>query len=267
MMRIVCLVAWLLAALVAAPAAGRDGTTTNTEIRSELPSRTHADLGALVWDMFEREDLRREVAPVNPLTDLWLSTKIRGAHVPGLCRYDSVRIEFAPTKREDRGADTPVQPVALRSSSAFALLAPPPGSYHKAEYSRFRPSDRECRKLSRKSQRFFAAEDEETAYDGYRAWLALRAALEAKKAVPLECDLFDRETRSCEEVVLAYRPDEVERIESCDTPEHQLCHRARFADHEITMLVTGHSSRGPPEGEIVSAAVDGLITLWHPRID
>jgi hypothetical protein len=134
-------------------------TITKAQLRADPPAKTHQRLREIVWDMFERQDMRRKARPVARLSGLALETRLRGTRVPNLCRYDSVIVEFAPDVPGRGDADTPVHAVGLHSSSQhYAFLAPPTQPYDKAaDYKRL-PSDSDCSGLKGRYQLFFTAD-------------------------------------------------------------------------------------------------------------
>jgi hypothetical protein len=249
------------AALAVSPAAGQH-TIAKTEVRTAPPARTHQRLRDVVWDMFEVGDMRRKNRPVAPLSDLWLETKLRGTQVPGLCRYDSVIVELAPDAPGPHDAATPVHAVGLRASSHFAFLSPPTRPFAKAaDYSRV-PSDTDCAALKRTSDRFFSADGAEPAYEGYRAWRTLRQAIERKRPVPLECDLFPGE-KDCSAVILALGLDDVGSVEICEAGAGQSCYLVEVAMRRIRIVL-------PMDGDdpkIVSAKLDSMIIIADERVD
>ena len=254
---------------LAQPAPAAPPTITKREVRSDPPRVTHQRLREVVWAMFEREDLRRDKEPLNPLDSLFLQTKARGTDVPGLCRYDTVHVELAPLDQSRLGADTPVAAVGLTARSNFAFLDPPADPSDGTDGDLPRASDDECRQLKKKdSSSFFDARDEHLADKGYRAWLALRKALAEKRSVPLDCDLFPSEKSGCTAVILAFDADALHSVEPCDSPGTDThCYRIGVGDRELSLFVTGQVYPGPPPGQIVRAKLETMIVMWHERID
>jgi hypothetical protein len=242
-------------------------TITKTDIRTDPPPTTHQRLRDVVWDMIEREDMRREADPKHQLGDLFFRTRTRGTEVPSLCRYDTLVVEFAPLDRRQRAADTRVRAVGLRAHSNFQFLAPPADDYDSiSDYDRL-PSDTDCRPLDGKEEGFFFAEDEETATDGYRALLALQQALRAGTAFPLDCDVGEEAKAKCGTMILAFDPGRIGSIQRCEAETFHLCYRVANNDLVVAITITGRVSPGPPLGQIVSARMNELITLSHPRAD
>lgn len=258
--------AFLVALAAAAPAAQR--TITKAEIRADPPARTHQRMRDVVWDMIERQDLRRDEEPVNPLTDLWLRTKLRGTEVPGLCRYDSIRVELAPLDRRKAGPETRVRAVGLTSRSLFAFVSPPEDDYYElSDWTRL-PSDTDCDVLEGKDERFFEAEEARLAHDGFRAWLSFRKLLADKAPVPLRCELHPTDEESCEDLILSMDADDLHSVAACQAEAvDQVCYLIDVQDREIRLLAAGHVSPGPPEGQILGAELTSLIVMSHQRID
>jgi hypothetical protein len=242
-------------------------TVTKTDIRTDPPATTHNRLRDVVWDMIEREDMRREADPKRQLGDIFFQTRKRGTEVPSLCRYDTLVVEFAPLDRRQRAADTRVRAVGLRAHSNFQFLAPPAGDYDSiSDYDRL-PSDTDCRALDGKEEGFFFAEDEETATDGYRAFLALQQALRDGTGFPLHCDVPKVSGLDCGKAIAALDPGRIGSIARCEAETFHLCYRIANDDLAIAITVTGRVSPGPPFGQIVSARMNAMITLYHPRAD
>jgi hypothetical protein len=104
-------------------------TISKSQIRSDPPSVTHERLRDVVWSMFEREDFRRHETPTRPLDHLFLRTKFQATLVPGLCRYDSVLVEFERIDPNDKSADAQTRAVGLTSTSMFKFVVPPKGHF------------------------------------------------------------------------------------------------------------------------------------------
>lgn len=94
-------------------------TISKSEVRSGSPAVTHARLKDVVWDLFDPQDYRTKKPPTRSLGHLFLETKTQGTHVPGLCRYDSVEVDFAPVTPNEKGPSVPSKAVGLRSTSHF----------------------------------------------------------------------------------------------------------------------------------------------------
>src|SRR5207244_261199 len=103
-------------------------TISKMEIRTAPPAVTHRRLRDVVWSMFERQDYRTKERPTRPLSRLFLETETRSTEVPGLCRYDSVKVEFRTTVSSKRPT-APSKAVGLQSTSHFLFVSPPTGEY------------------------------------------------------------------------------------------------------------------------------------------
>lgn len=245
---------------VAAPAR----TITKSEIRSDPPDVTDRRLKDVVWSLFEKQDLRSRKDPTRPLSRLFLRTKTRATGVANLCRYDSMGIEFEPLNPKDEGPDAPVRPVGLTSSSHFAFLSAP-AAEHDDTVQDGPASAARCSRLP--AQSFFTAKDEELANNGFRAWLALLDSVRSGRKFPLECDLAAFETRPCEVVISALKPEQLWDVETCDSEIGKLCYRLNAGDRLITVVTTGYVHPGPPAGQIVGAKLESMIVMAHEIID
>lgn len=259
------------ALLLPLPLMAQEGTgrvITKSEIRVADPRRTHGRLRDVIWDMFERENMQSATPPRHPLTDIWLRTRPRGTEVPGLCRYDSVQVEVAPTTRRTRGPDTPVRAVGLTVEAYYHFEAAPTQLFRAtADYQRS-ALDGDCRAIDTRSGHFFRAPDSEVANDGYVAFVALQNALRQDPSLPLECDLHRSDSQSCRDLILSFDASGIEEIERCeDQSQRHLCYRVRIYDRQIDVSVTGVVSPGPPPGRVVSARLASLIVMWHSRAD
>jgi hypothetical protein len=256
----------VLAALPSAAAIGAPApATTKSQIRSQPPDVTDRKLKGLVWSLFEKQDHRGRKPPTRPLSGLYLRTKTQATHVPGLCRYDSVRVEFEPLNGGDEGPDAPVRPVGLTSTSNFTFLSDPPAEYRDVRQDRL-GSAGQCSSLP-KDRPFFGARDEETATDGYRAWLALRESIRAGRKFPLECNLTRLDSEPCEAVVAALKPERLSDVETCESELGTVCHALYFEDRMVRVLTTGHVYPGPRAGIVLGAKLESLIVLTHEVVD
>jgi len=238
---------------------------TKSQIRSDPPNVTDRQLRDVVWSLFEKQDHRSKKDPTRPLSRLFLRTRIQATRVPDLCRYDSVRVEFERIDPKDEGPEAPVRPVGLTSSSNFTFLSAPSAEYDDAVQDGLASVAR-CSGLP-DDQPFFTAKDEEQATEGYRAWLALLESVRAGRAFPLECDLAAFETRTCESVIGAMKPEQLSDLESCESEFGKVCHRIYAGDRLITIVTTGHVHPGPPAGQLVRAKLESLIVMAHQIID
>ncbi len=258
------LVRWLglLALLPPAAAVGAPPSTiTKSEIRSDPPSVTDRKLKDVLWSLFEKPDRRGEKAPTRPLSTLFLETRTQATRVPGLCRYDRVRVEFERANPSDKGPGAPARPVGLTSTSNFTFLSAPTAGYDDIVRDNPVPAA-QCSKLP-EDQSFFTARNAEEATEGFRAWTALLDEVRAGRRIPLECDLGAFEKRSCEAVIGAFGPEQLEEVESCDSDPEVVCHKFRVYDQELTVVSTDRVHPGPPPGRIVRAKLDTFILMWH----
>ncbi|HYI41358.1 MAG TPA: hypothetical protein VE053_13675 [Allosphingosinicella sp.] len=240
-------------------------TITKAEIRSDPPNVTDRQLKDIVWSLFEKQDHRRKEAPTRPLSRVVLRTRTQATRVPDLCRYDSMRIEFERVNPKDTGADAPVRPVGLTSSSNFTFLSAPSADYENALQGSL-ASVALCSKVT-DDRHFFTARSEKEATDGFRAWLALLNSIRAGRKVPLECSLAPLDAGPCESVISALTPDQISEIEICDSESAAVCHKIYAGDRLITIVTTGRVHPGPPPGQLVSAKLETLIVLAHEIID
>lgn len=248
-------------------AIGAPHTISKSEVRSGSPAVTHARLKDVVWDLFEPQDYRTKKSPTRQLGHLFLETKTQGTHVPGLCRYDSVEVDFAPVTANAKGPSVPSKAVGLRSTSHFRFQTAPDKDYEDLAQPTL-VSAQQCAHTSRE-QPFFIAESESEATSAYRIWLRLLDATKNHANLKLECNLAPAEkTVPCAQIVAALKPEELSDVEGCDAPSYEvLCHKLYAGDRLITVLTRAYIYPGPPPGEIVSAKVDTLITFADRIID
>jgi hypothetical protein len=158
----------LLGALVAgfttAPAAAQP-TVTATEIHTAPPEQTHQRLRDLVWRLFEQRDYRNGEPPRGPLEKLTLTTRPRATEIPGLCRIDSILIDFAPLTPGADGADTPVRPVAVTSYPLYSFLRAPTAGYYRTRELNPTPDAAACTSPDIARLDFFTAEEDRIATD------------------------------------------------------------------------------------------------------
>jgi hypothetical protein len=256
----------LLAILPSGIAVGAPAPTiTKSEVRSDRPNVTDRRLKDVVWSLFEKQDHRRGKEPTRPLSSLFLRTRTQATRVPGLCRYDSVRVEFEQVNPKDEGADAPVRPVGLTSTSNFAFLSAPSADDEDSPQDRL-VSVSQCSKLP-VDERFFTAEDENEADQGYRAWLALLETVRAGRKVPLECDLAPSDKGPCEAVIAAIKPEHLSEVRTCAAGSDSVCHQLFAEDRLITVMTAAYARPGLSAGQVVSAKLDSLIVMAHAIID
>jgi hypothetical protein len=258
------IVAALAAAQPALAAPRPVDSISKTEVRSDPPEMTNRRLRRLVWNMFQPTDFRGRKPPTQPLSRLWLATKPRATRVPGLCRYDSVRIEFQRLDPRDRGADARTRPVGLESQAYFAFLAPPAGDYNHS--AKDPPATAACARLG-DDHPTFTADDEEVAADGYLAWLRLQRALRDGKPVPLECDLYAHEKIGCAALILSLPAEHISTVDRCEADFGAECFRVTIDDRAVDVRLTGHVTPGPPAGEVTGAKLGSLIIFADTVID
>ena len=255
--------AMVLALIVPVDGAPAAQTISKTEIRSDPPAVTDRRLRDQFWDLFEKEDLRTTKPPANPLQRLWFTTRSRGTEVPGLCRRDSLIVEFAPVARPLEGADTATRPVGFTSRSSFVFLSPPKDEYDEIADRERLPSDTACSGIARDDPRRFTASDAQSATNGVLAFLKLQRALARKAAVPLACDLFPSDKVSCAALLLALRPESIGDVASCDSDETGIdCFEIAADDRRIRIFMSREGAAAAAEG-VVRASLESLIVMWH----
>lgn len=233
---------------------------TKAEIRTDRPERTARRLRDQLWGMFRKEDHRRKDRPRRALDAIWLSTKPQGTHVKGLCRYDSVRVEFAPVSRADLGADTPVEASGIKSTSYYRFLTPPADSYHPSADFRSLSGAGACASIDTEKLSFFAAPDEQVATNGYLAFRRLQQQLrEQPGTLPLNCDLFPTEKQDCASLILGFGQDDLTEIERCHSDIPGQCFAIESGNRRILLFQIGE--------DISRVILDSLIVLSHELID
>jgi hypothetical protein len=175
-------------------------------------------------------------------------------------------IEFHPTGRRERGADTPVRASGFTARSRFRFLRPPTGrASDSANYRRLPGDEPGCARLER--EWFFQAEDAESAADGWFAFLGLQQALRENAAVPLDCALNPIERLDCRALILSWGQDSLLGIERCDSlPDGRWCRRLLLDDRMVDI----HMSAGGasvPFGTVTGARLVSMIVTSHEVID
>jgi hypothetical protein len=250
----------LLAAIAPGGSAWAAATISKTEIRRDPPKLTDRRLRDLVWEMFKPQDLRRKEKPTRPLTDVTLETRNIGTHVPGLCRHDRLRVDFAPVSRSEEGADAPTRPVGLAVTSYFAFARPPRSGFDElADYRRL-PSQGDCGRLP--DEAFFVAGDEQAATDGVYLLGKLQQALRESRAVKIECERIGENAFPCADQVKGLAPTNLSSVETCESPDYSLlCYLVDGGDFQVRLVARQRTFPGPPFGEIVSARVEQMIIV------
>lgn len=258
----------IFASLCPLPVSAEPRTITKSEVRTGAPDATHNRLRDVVWDMFEEQDYRRDEKPTRPLTDIYLQTRTYATQVPGLCRHDSVWVEFEATTSSEQGADTPMRATGLRSTSYFAFVVPPAEDFEEI-YDADPTDPGACTQLT-EGHPFFAAEDEYRAVQGYRAFAVLQEAVRGADQDSIECNLFPTdEGKSCGEVIASLRPNQLDSVELCDSGSdwRTRCERIYVADRRIDVRLTPRGSGDSRPDAFVSARLESLIIMAHERID
>jgi hypothetical protein len=248
------------------PAYGRaSDTISKEELRTGEPKVIQRKLKDQIWQMFEPEDFRRAKPPQNALTGLLLKTRVNRTNVPGLCRYDLAHIEFEPLDRLRADARTPSRATGITAVSYFKFSKPPAGDYYEVAGEPW-PEATSCSQLG--DEGFFDSEDAETATDGYLVWSRLQTALREGRSVPLDCNLFKNDTKSCSAILAEIGSDELSSVGRCEAADyHQNCYEVTTNDRAVKIYVTAHISPGPRANEVVKAKVDGVIVLSHCLVD
>ena len=253
---------------LAASVAPAQRPISKSEIRTAPPEQTHRRLRDQLWSLIDREDLRREDPPRRALHRVHARTAPRGTEIPGLCRSDTLAIEFAPTGRRDRGADTPVLASGFTAASGFRFLRPPAGPPNEIEDYRRLPQDEPgCARLG-DDVSFFEADDSEVATDGWFAFLDLQRGLRQDSPPELDCELHQNENPAdCRTLILSFDQDDLREIERCDQPASgHWCTRLHVGDRRIDIYTAASSSHGP-FGRAVRARLVSMIVMSHEAID
>lgn len=263
----------ILAAMIvgAAPLAAQSSsvsTITKTELRTDPPARTSRRLRDMMWGLFEDVDLRREAPPRHALDSLYLATHPRGTEIAGLCRFDRVVMAFAPDHRGAHDADTPVRAVGLTARAFFRFLAPPADLHSELADHRRLPGEEACGSSHGPGLHYFAAQDAQTATDGYFAFLRLQDAMRDGSAPGLECELFPADRQDCAEVIRSLRPESIGSIDPCDpAPTPRRCFRLSTGERSIEILMATADGSGEPARRVERARLQSFIIMAHERLD
>ena len=262
------------AAPLAAPARtgpqSRSGLT-KSEVRRLPPAETHRRLREMIGDMFEQEDFRSDAPPRHALDTLFLRTRVRPAGLPGLCRYDSVMVSFAPVdgrRGGTPGPDTPMRAAGIESDARFLFVAPPTAPSGLARQDRSASRASACAGIDTLRRASFSAPDEGVANDAMLAFLRLQAALRSHASLPLQCELGGSDTATCEEIVLALDPSAFQSVDVCRAAQpRDNCFRIDVGGRSLEIDTTASVTPGPPPVQPLRARLTTPIVFRDQRID
>lgn len=241
------------------------------EVRRAPAARVEREVLGQLADIIKplRSEVQRPLTddrPVMPLTDMWFETEPRNTEAPGLCRYDVLVVEFAPTGEPGMGADTRVHANGFTARSQFAVIAPPTDVFNSVVYAEEPPPRGPgCRAVSK--DQFFSAPDGETAFDGVY-WLGhlLAGAASEAPAFTLEC-IDEKTPEACRKRVAhlaALKPEQwglVGGVDRCETPPgvYGECLEASLDETSVRMIIV--------DDRLNSVTVRQMLILAHTRRD
>lgn len=262
-------VAIVLSVLLAAPAAQAAESITKYEIRRAPAARVEREVLRQLSDIIKLNEPEvrplTDERPVMPLTDMWFDTEPRNTEAPGLCRYDTLVMEFEPTGEPGTGADTRVHASGFTAHSQYAVIVPPAGVFDAIVYAE-QPPPRgpSCRGLSKDV--FFAAPDAETAFDGvYFAAQAFKALDDKVLPYSLECyssgdDKCLGELKKLRDL----RPDQwgwLAEVDRCSMPDgvYGRCFELTIDEQSVRLTVI--------DGKVSRVRHAAMLILSHTRRD
>lgn len=190
--------------------------------------------------------------PRRPLNDLWFSTKPVATYVDGVCRSDTVIVEFQTGLSEGRSgdADTPVRASGLSATPNFYVAA----DGEKVRCDRLDPSD----------PRFLSAADAQDARDGATLLRIVAAgAAEAKPPFSSRCGGGG----DCTAVLTSLKLADFSSIEDCTRDEERdaLKSCTKFWGNDLAVTVIHRDDANSMD--VLSVSTSELITVADLRAD
>ena len=238
----------------------QEKTISKMEIRKDDPERTHERLRDIFWGSLEMEDRRTDADPERDLSNVWFESKMFPTRVPGLCRYDTLRIEF---ERIEGDYDTPTaqaRPVGFRSSSFFKFVDPPKDDWLEIVRNDGLIGDA-CEAVD-KDDVFFSAPDAQMATDGYVSFVAMIRMAQAGQTEHFECQFHPKEKIECGALIAGFRADAIRAISRCDADAGYQCFEFSIDDRAVRVV----SPFRWPE-DVMQVRLESLIVLSHEVID
>ena len=190
--------------------------------------------------------------PRRPLDDLWFRTRPIATYIEGVCRSDTVVVEFQSDWSEGRhgDADTPVRASGLSATPTFLVAA----EHEKIRCDRLDPSD----------PRFLSAGNAEDARDGAKLLRIIAAgAAEAKPPFSFKCG----GVADCKAVLTSLKLTDFSSIENCASEEERdllkSCTKFWGSDLGVTVI---HRDNGDTM-DVLSVSTSELITVADLRAD
>lgn len=231
-----------------------------------LTRRLFGELGSIMLPAFYHGRPGRR--PTRPLDMLDFATVPRAANVAGLCETQSVIVDFEPVG-PPRGADTPVRPRRITSSTGFivrdlARVRADPAADGDDEPD----ADAACRAIDPRNAHVISGRSEYEVQAGLRVVLALiEAGKGGRSLAPLDCSgAMVAGARPSDAQCLAaigrLGIDDISWIESCEsgTPGAQ-CHQVSAGEFEMRLVMEPNGSR------LARARLETMIVTADERID
>ena len=200
-------------------------TITRNELATADPAVMHRKLRDLVWELVEQKDFREEASGkgqlnvTTSLSSLQLRTKITPGYTRGLCQRQLLSIRLA--LNSGPGASPGYRANAFFTHTTFHFFQPPSNVYA-ASWYKMVPNP-ECEALAANTN-FFHAENEQSAHDGYLAFLQAKEAIRAG-SLEVECDEIVRDIykTNCRPDVDAIDQKVIDSIGPCSEIKSESC--------------------------------------------
>lgn len=216
---------WGSLAAPGSASASMQETITRDELATADPAVMHRKIRDIVWELVEQKDFREEARGkgklnfTNSLSSLQLRTKITPGYTRGLCRRQLLSIRLA--EGSGPGAQPGYRADALFTHTTFHFFELPSGVYAASWYQMV--PNPECGGLPANTN-FFHAENEQSAHDGYLAFLQAQAAVRAG-SLKVECDKIvqDNYKTDCRWDVDAIDQKVIDSISACSEIKSEDC--------------------------------------------
>ena len=239
------LAALALLALAGAAFAAQDAAPlTKNSVRAMAPEaltrRLFGELSRVMLPIAEPARTRPRPRPTRPLRSLSFLTVPRGSNDAGICESEVVTVGFEPAGPEN-GADTPVRPRAIGTSTQFFVRdAARMRQGGPVEAGEARALDAACAAADPRRARLISARGSSQVFVAVELVRELVEAARAGRATaPLDCDGFARPGESaelteaaCLREVAGIGPEQVSSVEECGSPnpDYAACRRVVVAN-------------------------------------
>jgi hypothetical protein len=223
-----------LALLAAAPVLAQQTVTLDQASKDDTALRDQ------FWEIFEPEAPRPRARTRSPGDSVMLRSRPYPTEYPGLCRQDHTVLLFAPAQDGVRepAAATPMRAYGVDNTPYYRFYRAP-GS-EAPDFNDPWPGgvwNGPCSRLVWE-RGWFKAPDEETAFEGYRAFLSARTALTSRRVRLGRCRPPSDRDHFCREIFAETEPPILQSIRRCEARRNTACFVAESGSMHVRIVVT-----------------------------